>query len=191
MFALSILRHLDLAALDLGLDDTRRRRSSSASCSAAWRPRAACLALPRASRCGGGTSCAPTRSPDSVRHDRRQKKNANPSFHSSTFSFSLRLREYVVTPVLGAQEEAAREVIAHAAADIGGLVGALGRAHERRLRLDVHEARAEREERRQPPLRHEHVREAEVADSAVRCTCRGTARATARAASCELNEYDP
>jgi len=50
---------------------------------------ALCTRLARGVRRAGDTSRAPKRS-RAARQQRRQKKNANPSFHSSTSSFWLR-----------------------------------------------------------------------------------------------------
>src|SRR5262249_18776947 len=78
-------------------------------------------------------------------------------------------REYVVGPILAAQEKPACEIKAQAGADVSGLLVRVRWLNERCLGLDSHHAAAQGKERRKPPLRRKYMCEAERQDLAVRC----------------------
>src|SRR5215468_6257978 len=114
----------------------------------------------------GGTSCAPRRS--------RATSRAAPSVEECEAQFPfvctlvfVPIREDPVGLVLGAQEEAPREVEAQPATDIGRLLGSVGRLYQSRFRLDVRQSQSDREERRKARLREDYVRKADIADHAV------------------------
>src|SRR4029077_3072769 len=114
----------------------------------------------------GGTSCAPWRS-RAGRRGPRSEEECEAEFPFVCVLVLVALREDVVGLVLGAQEEAPREVVAYSAADVGGLLGAVCRLHQGGLRLDVHQPQADGEEWRPARLGREHVREADVAGDTV------------------------
>src|SRR5688572_32584232 len=102
----------------------------------------------------GGTARSRAASSRRARSEKEGEAEILPFVH---FLVVVAAREYDVVAIFRAQHETAGEIELQTAADIADLVVAVDGLHERRLRLGVDDAGAEREIRRDAPFRHEHV----------------------------------
>src|SRR5688572_31229519 len=93
----------------------------------------------------GGTARSRAAWSRRVRSEKEGEAEILPFVH---FLVVVAAREYHVVAILGAQHETAGEIELQTAADVADLVVAVDGLHERRLRLDVEDAGAEREVRR-------------------------------------------
>src|SRR5690606_28241349 len=104
------------------------------------------------------TASETTRSPAARRSSRRASEEEGESdFPFLEFLVVVAAREHHAVLVFAADEEAPCEIKAKSRAVIGRLVVPVHRLRILRVLVHVEEAAPERHERREAPLRHEHV----------------------------------